>query len=104
MIWITLGIILLAIIGLVLFGFSLYKKKLSQDIRQLKQLMERFTIRQQTLQTNIDHTTQRIDQIKGNINRITEEGNRVKQGASQLVTEGRRLQEEIKRTAGIKQF
>ena len=104
MIWITLNIIVFSVIGLVIFGFSLYKKKLSQDIRQLKQLMERFTIRQQTLQTNIDHTTQRIDQIKGNINRITEEGNRVKQGASQLVTEGRRLQEEIKRTAGIKQF
>lgn len=104
MIWITLGIILLSIVGLVLFGFILYKKKLSQDIQQLKQLMERFTIRQKTLQTNIDHTAHRIDQIKGNINRITEEGNRVKQGTSQLVTEGRRLQEEIKRTAGINQF
>jgi len=104
MIWINLGIIVLAIIGLVIFGLSLYKKKISKDVAVLKQLLERFSIRQQTLQTGIDHTTSRIDQIKGNIDHLVAEGKRVEQGGRQLIAEGQRLKTEVEHTAGLKSF
>ena len=104
MIWINLGIIVLAIIGLVIFGLSLYKKKISKDVAVLKQLLERFSIRQQTLQTGIDHTTSRIDQIKGNIDHLVAEGKRVEQGGRQLIAGGQRLKTEVEHTAGLKPF
>ncbi|AFS70001.1 MULTISPECIES: hypothetical protein [Exiguobacterium] len=104
MIWINLGIIVLAIIGLVIYGATLYKKKISKDVTVMKQLLERFSIRQQTLQTGIDHTTSRIDQIKGNIDHLVAEGKRVEQGGRQLFTEGQRLKTEVEHTAGLKPF
>ncbi|OIN68468.1 hypothetical protein BLD48_00965 [Exiguobacterium sp. KRL4] len=104
MIWINLGIIVLAIIGLVIYGVILYKKKISKDVTVMKQLLERFSIRQQTLQTGIDHTTSRIDQIKGNIDHLVAEGKRVQQGGRQLLTEGQRLKTEVEHTAGLKPF
>ena len=104
MIWINVGIIVLAIIGLVIYGVSLYKKKISKDVTVMKQLLERFSIRQQTLQTGIDHTTSRIDQIKGNIDHLVTEGKRVQQGGRQLLTEGQRLKTEVEHTSGLKPF
>ncbi|WP_214765387.1 MULTISPECIES: hypothetical protein [unclassified Exiguobacterium] len=104
MIWINLGIIVVAILGLVAYGFVLYKKKISQDLRLVKQLLERFTIRQQTLQAGVDHMTNRIDQIKGNVDHLVSEGKRVEQGARQLMVEGQRLSTEVQHTAGLKQF
>ncbi|WP_393965454.1 hypothetical protein [Exiguobacterium sp. S22-S28] len=104
MIWINLGIVVLTIIGLAIYGVGLYKKKISKDVVTVKQLMERFSIRQQTLQTGIDHTTSRIDQIKGNIDHVVAEGKRVEQGGRQLFAEGQRLKTEVERTAGIKPF
>lgn len=104
MIWIIIGIIVIAILGLVAYGFWLYKKKISHDLQLVKQLVERFKIRQQTLQVGVDHTTNRIDQIKGNVNQLVDEGKRVEQGTRQLIAEGQRLTKEVQRTAGIKQF
>ncbi|RJP01976.1 hypothetical protein D3D03_01180 [Exiguobacterium sp. RIT452] len=104
MIWINVGIIILAIIGLGIYGFSLYKKKISKDVALVKQLLERFSIRQQTLQTGIDHTTNRIDQIRGNVDHLIAEGKRVEQGGRQLLVEGQRLKKEVEHTAGLKPF
>ncbi|WP_114570345.1 hypothetical protein [Exiguobacterium flavidum] len=104
MVWINIGIIVLALIGLGVYGFVLYKKRLMGDINRVKLLAERFKIRQQTLQTQVDHTTSRIDEIKQNIDRLVSEGKRVQSGAKALVSEGKQLTEEMKKTSGMKAF
>jgi len=104
MVWINIGIIVLALVGLGVYGFVVYKKRLAGDLSRLKLLAERFKIRQQTLQTQVGHTTSRIDEIKQNVDRLVGEGKRVQAGAKALVSEGKQLTEEMKKTSGMKAF
>ncbi|MCT4784313.1 MULTISPECIES: hypothetical protein [Exiguobacterium] len=101
MIWINLGIVVLALAGLGLYGFLLYKKKMSGDVRRVKRLTERFQIRINVIQQLIDEIKRHVDTVNASIGEMKRLSVKVKTESVELKDASVSLTKEIKRTAGI---
>ncbi|QUE85104.1 hypothetical protein [Exiguobacterium alkaliphilum] len=101
MIWINLGIVGLALVGLGLHGFLLYKKKMAGDIRRVKRLTERFQIRIGVIQQLIDEIKRHVDTVNASVAEMKRLSVKVKTESVELKDASIGLTQEIKRTAGI---
>lgn len=101
MIWINLGIIVLALIGLGGYGFLLYRNKMKTDIRRVKRLTERFTIRANVIQNLVSEIKQHVDTVNDSIKQMKAYSLTVKDESLELKQATVGLTKEIKRTAGI---
>lgn len=101
MIWINLAIIVLALLGLGLYGFLLYKKKMAGDVRRVKRLTERFQIRINVIQQLVDDIKRHIDTVNTSVSEMKRLSVKVKDESLELKDASIGLTKEIKRTAGI---
>lgn len=101
MIWINLGIIVLALVGLGGYGFLLYRNKMKTDIRRVKRLTERFTIRANVIQNLIGEIKQHVDTVNASVKQMKAYSVKVKDESLELKQATVGLTKEIKRTAGI---
>lgn len=101
MIWINFGIIVLALVGLGGYGFLLYRNKMKTDVRRLKRLTERFTIRVNVIQNLIGEIKQHVDTVNASIKQMRAYSVKVKDESLELKQATVSLTKEIKRTAGI---
>lgn len=101
MIWINLGIIVLALIGFSLYGFLLYRNKMKKDLGRVKRLSERFEIRINVIQNLVNDIKQHIDQVNSSVRQMKAHSVKVKDETMELKQATVGLTREIKRTAGI---
>ena len=101
MIWINWAIVILAIIGLGVYGFLLYKKKMKQDLTRLNRLTERFKIRADVIQTQVNDIKEHVDAVNRSVTQLKDYGVKVKDESMELKDSAVELTKEIKRTAGI---
>ncbi|ERG67086.1 MULTISPECIES: hypothetical protein [Exiguobacterium] len=101
MIWINLGIIVLALVGLGLYGFLLYRNKMKADLRRVKRLTERFQIRADVIQGLVNEIKQHVDTVNASVKQMKAYSVKVKDETMELKQATVGLTKEIKRTAGI---
>lgn len=101
MIWISLGIVLLAIVVLGVYGYLLYKNKMKQDLTRLNKLTERFKIRADVVQTQVNDIKEHVDAVNRSVTQLKDYGVKVKDESVELKDAAVGLTKEIKRTAGI---
>ncbi|RHB51861.1 hypothetical protein [Exiguobacterium sp. AM39-5BH] len=101
MIWINLGIIVLALVGLGLYGFLLYRNKMKSDLQRVKRLTERFQIRADVIQGLVNEIKQHVDTVNASVKQMKAYSVKVKDESMELKQATVGLTKEIKRTAGI---
>lgn len=101
MVWINLAIIALALIGLGVYGFILFNNKMKPDFTRLNRLTERFKIRADVVQTQVNEIKQHVDAVNRSVTQMKEYGVKVKDESIELKHSAVDLTKEIKRTAGI---
>ena len=101
MIWINLGIIVLALAGLGLYGFLLYRNKMKADLQRVKRLTERFQIRADVIQGLVNEIKQHVDTVNASVKQMKAYSVKVKDESMELKQATVGLTKEIKRTAGI---
>ncbi|WP_215142664.1 hypothetical protein [Exiguobacterium qingdaonense] len=101
MIWINLAIIVLALIGLGVYGFLLFKNQLKPEFGRLNRLVERFNIRADVIGQQVNEIKGHVDAVNRSVTQIKEFGVNVKNESVELKQAAVDLTHEIKRTAGI---
>ncbi|WP_214824319.1 hypothetical protein [Exiguobacterium algae] len=101
MVWINIAIVVLAIIGVGVYGYLLFKNKMKPDFSRLNQASERFKIRADVVQTQVDEIKQHVDAVNRSVTQIKTYGVKVKDESIELKDSAVELTKEIKRTAGI---
>ena len=101
MIWINIGLIVLALVGLGVYAFLLYRNKMKADVQRVKRLTERFTIRANVIQGLVGEIKQHVDTLNASIQQMKAYSVKVKDESLELKQATVGLTKEIKRTAGI---
>lgn len=101
MVWINIGIIVLALVGLGVYGFILYKKSMKSDIKRVTRLTERFQIRINVIQGLVEKIKQHVDAVTNSVKPFKELTMKIKDDSLELKDATVGLTKEVKRTVGI---